>query len=242
MNQQEAIKEASKFFDHWPYCTVEIVESWLIKKGIKKAQIDHVIQTLIAHDDIFQWPDANCLARFNPSMGIRLDEYREFKEEYGYGCFDTFLDGEPAVSSFEKVHRHSWRLLKDSGGFIRICQCGKSVRAWKSMRKNLSNVLDAVSSLKQDGNTLTVDDVRAGVDSLGLKSKRGGWDIYATLITILRFRARLADEQFVIRSKILRDLVDVYQNRAKLKTWSRASRTRYKFVIDAFLCLPDLAA
>jgi hypothetical protein len=257
MTQQEALQKASDFFDHWPWCTVKVVESWLTKRGLKKAQINRAIQTLIAHNDIFQWPDANCLARFNPSLGIRLDEYREFVEEYGgfkvkvrpfrrvrfSRPFDAFLNGEPAISPLEKVHHHSWKLIKDSdGSFIRICQCGKSVRAWKSMRKNLSNVLDAVSRLKQGNkqDMLSADDIRGAVDSLGL-NKRESWDIYAAITTILRFRARLPIE-YAIHSKILRDLIDVCEDPRKLNSWSRTSQTRYKFVITAFHCLPDLAA
>ena len=253
---QEALKEASDFFDHWPWCTVKVVESWLIKRGFTKAQINRAIQTLLAHNDIFQWPDANCLARFNPSTGIRLDEYKEFVEEYGEfkvkfrpfervrfsRPFDTFLNGEPTISPLKKVHHHSWRLIK-ADGFTLICQCGKSVRAWKSMRKNLSNILNAVSSLKQDGNTLTVEDVRRAVDSLDL-NKRDCWDIFATITTILRFRARLPDEDedFIIHSKKLRDLIDVCKDPQKLNSWSHTSQTRYKFVIAALHCLPDLAA
>jgi hypothetical protein len=256
---QEALKEASDFFDHWPWCTVKVVESWLIKRGLTKAQINRALQTLLAHNDIFQWPDANCLARFNPSTGIRLDEYKEFVEEYGGFAvkfrpfqrvrfsrpFDTFLNGEPAISPLEKVHHHSWKLIKDpDGSFRRICKCGKSVRAWKSMRKNLSNVLDAVSRLKQEG-LLSADDVREAVDSLGL-NKRECWDLFATITTILRFRTRLPDEQFVhdeiVHSKILRDLIDVCEDPRKLNSWSHTSQTRYKFVIAALHCLPDLAA
>jgi len=257
MTQQEALKEASDFFDHWPWCTVKVVESWLTKRGFTKAQIDRAFQTLLAHNEIFQWPDANCLARFNPSTGIRLDEYREFVEEYGgfkvkvrpfqrvrfSRPFDTFLNGEPAISPLEKVHHHSWRLINSDGSFIRICQCGKSVRALKSMRKNLSNVLDAASRLKQGNkqDTLTADDIRGAVDSLGL-NKRECWDIFATITTILRFRARLPNEHYAIHSKKLRDLIDVCEDPRKLNSWSHTSQTRYKFVIAALHCLPDLAA
>jgi len=255
MTQQEALKETSNFFDHWPWCTVKVVESWLIKRGLTKTQIDRAVQTLLTHNDIFQWPNADYLARFNPSMGIRLDEYKEFIEEYGgfkvkvrpfqrvrfSRPFDTFLNGKPAISPLEKVHHHSWRLIKDSdGSFIRICQCGKSVRAWKSMRKNLSNVLEVISTLKQDG-MLTADDIRRAVDSLAL-NKRECWDIFATITTIVRFKARLPNEDYAIHSKILRDLISVCEDPRKLDSWSRTSKIRYKFVITAFHCLPDLAA
>jgi len=257
MTQQE-VKEVSNFFDHWPWCTVKVVESWFMKRGLTKVQIDRAIHTLVARNDIFRWPDANCLARFNPSMGIRLDEYRAFTEEYGgfkvkvrpfqrvrfSRPFDTFLNGEPAISPLEKVHHHSWRLIKDSdGSFIRICQCGKSVRAWKSVRKNLSNVLDAVSRLKQGNkqDMLTAGDIREAVDSLGL-NKRECWDIFAAVTTIVRFRARLPNEHYAIHSKILRDLIDVVEDPRKLDSWSRTSQIRYKFVIAAFHCLPDFAA
>ena len=285
------------FFDHYPYCTAKITETYLIKQGLSRGEIDGAIQTLLKRGELRQ-PRADCLARYLPQIGDYSPTYYEHKEQYGNVPFNSILGGILIVDRFaEGFHKHTWHIVPyGPGTFTLLCDCFTYVKAWKGLPAALSNVLEAASRL----NGIASADIHAAVASMNLDAGTS-WDLFAVMDTILRYNAGMSEHpgnnfsgmakcpkcgtlvsppmkkwtmvgrpdkagkrvqleiglfdcsrckksfrgivrkmtngKKVIKSKILRKLVTLYQDSEKLEKLPRSTQVQYKFVIDALSSL-----
>jgi hypothetical protein len=112
-------------------------------------------------------------------------------------------------------------------------------------RGTLATVLGAISRLEQSARSqeVALEDVRVIVDGLDFpgksakKQRQKAYDMYAFLVSVLEIKAGLTPDLF-IGSVILRRLLEVYKDPARLSAMPWPTPRPYRIVTDILKQLP----